>query len=261
MAMLTDSDVTDLDAAPYVRSITAPLSPLQARRFAAKFPVSRAQRLRAGRDRRGDRLDGRRRQGHPEKVGAIGRPHPGCRPPARRRRVTCSCARRTRPPASTSGSTPTGSSTPATSPASTTTGSSGSRAGPATSSTAAATRCSPTRWRRCCACRRRSTTSPWSARPTTASARCRSRSSSVDRSPTTSWTALCREHLVAYKVPAAFRWIDELPRSEVGKVLRHELARSVVSAVATLVGARCPPRTFCTPGRSPVAAPRTRGET
>ena len=35
--------------------------------------------------------------------------------------------------------------------------------------------------------------------------------------------ALCREHLVAYKVPVAFHWVSELPRSEVGKVLRKDL--------------------------------------
>jgi long-chain acyl-CoA synthetase len=35
--------------------------------------------------------------------------------------------------------------------------------------------------------------------------------------------ALCRQHLVAYKVPAAYRWLDELPRNEAGKVLRRQL--------------------------------------
>ena len=52
--------------------------------------------------------------------------------------------------------------------------------------------------------------------------RCRWPSSSVTRR-TRSWIDLCRDHLVAYKIPVAFRHVTELPRSEVGKVLRREL--------------------------------------
>jgi acyl-CoA synthetase (AMP-forming)/AMP-acid ligase II len=35
--------------------------------------------------------------------------------------------------------------------------------------------------------------------------------------------ALCREHLVAYKVPVAFHHVESLPRTDVGKILRREL--------------------------------------
>ena len=43
-------------------------------------------------------------------------------------------------------------------------------------------------------------------------------------SPGDALERLCRDHLVAYKIPVAFRRVDTLPRSEVGKVLRRVLA-------------------------------------
>ncbi len=78
MAMLTDADdVTDLGPLRYVRSITAPLSPRQAQRFAAKFPVTVLNGY--GQAEIGEVIgwtaaDARQ---HPEKIGAVGKPHPG----------------------------------------------------------------------------------------------------------------------------------------------------------------------------------------
>jgi len=78
MAMLSDDpDVVDLSPLRYVRSITAPLSPLQARRFADKFGVVVLNGY--GQAEIGEVIgwtaaDARE---HPEKLGAVGRPHPG----------------------------------------------------------------------------------------------------------------------------------------------------------------------------------------
>jgi long-chain acyl-CoA synthetase len=38
----------------------------------------------------------------------------------------------------------------------------------------------------------------------------------------------CRENLARHKVPVGVKFINELPRSTVGKVLRRELIRSVI---------------------------------
>jgi acyl-coenzyme A synthetase/AMP-(fatty) acid ligase len=78
MAMLSDDpDVVDLAPLRYVRSITAPLSPLQARRFSDKFGVVVLNGY--GQAEIGEVIgwtaaDAR---GHPDKLGAVGRPHPG----------------------------------------------------------------------------------------------------------------------------------------------------------------------------------------
>jgi acyl-coenzyme A synthetase/AMP-(fatty) acid ligase len=78
MTMLNDApDVTDLHPLRFVRSITAPLSPLQAQRFMAKFGVTVLNSY--GQAELGEVVgwtaaDAR---AHPEKLGAAGRPHPG----------------------------------------------------------------------------------------------------------------------------------------------------------------------------------------
>ncbi len=78
MVMLADdSGVTDLTPLRYVRSITAPLSPLAARRFSEKFSVTVLNGY--GQAEIGEVIgwtaaDAR---DHPEKIGAVGRPHPG----------------------------------------------------------------------------------------------------------------------------------------------------------------------------------------
>lgn len=47
--------------------------------------------------------------------------------------------------------------------------------------------------------------------------------------------AYCREALAAYKVPKSVRFVDELPKSPIGKILRRELrAEAVTSATASI---------------------------
>ena len=78
LAMLTDDDaVTDLGPLKYVRSITAPLSPLQARRFAEKFPVRVLNGY--GQAEIGEVIGwtAADAKAHPDKIGAVGRPHAG----------------------------------------------------------------------------------------------------------------------------------------------------------------------------------------
>ena len=78
MAMLNDDpEVTDLGRLRYVRSVTAPLSPFQARRFSDRFGAIVLNGY--GQAEMGEVIgwtaaDAR---AHPEKLGAAGRPHPG----------------------------------------------------------------------------------------------------------------------------------------------------------------------------------------
>src|SRR5204862_4164882 len=81
MAMLSDApDVVDLTPLRYVRSITAPLSPLQARRFADKFGVVVLNGY--GQAEIGEVIGWTAADAkeHPEKIAAPGRPPPGVAP-------------------------------------------------------------------------------------------------------------------------------------------------------------------------------------
>jgi acyl-CoA synthetase (AMP-forming)/AMP-acid ligase II len=48
-----------------------------------------------------------------------------------------------------------------------------------------------------------------------------------DSELTSGLTAWCREHLAPYKVPVAFLRVQQLPRSEIGKLLRRQLTHQV----------------------------------
>ena len=230
--------MTDLAPLRFVRSITAPLSPLAARRFMDRFGVTVLNSY--GQAEVGEVIgwtaaDARE---HPEKLGAAGRPHAGVDV-----KVVDEDGRRVadgevgellvRPPRmaagyaggadrSTIGWTRRASSARATMRGSTPRASCGSRVGRRTSSTGAGTRCSPSRWKRCCASTPGSPRPRSSPGPTIVWARSLSRSSSVTPTRQRS-VALCREHLSPYKVPVAFHRAASLPRNEVGKLLRRQV--------------------------------------
>jgi long-chain acyl-CoA synthetase len=78
MAMLNDDpDIRDLSPLRFIRSITAPLSPLHARRFMDRFGVFVLNSY--GQAEIGEVIGWTATDAkeHPEKVGAAGRPHPG----------------------------------------------------------------------------------------------------------------------------------------------------------------------------------------
>ncbi|MCU1486242.1 MAG: AMP-dependent synthetase and ligase [Actinomycetia bacterium] len=222
MAMLTDSDVSDLGPLKYVRSITAPLSPLQARRFADKYPVFVLNGY--GQAEIGEVIGwtAADAKAHPEKVGAVGKPHPGVDI-----KVDGDGHLLVRPP-----NTATGIEERLDADGFIDTGDLAridddgfvwieGRAGdlinrggnkvfpeaveevlrlsPAVDDVAVVGAPDdrlgevPVAW--------------LVGRPV----------------PDDELVILCRQHLVAYKVPAAFHWIDALPRSEVGKILRNQL--------------------------------------
>ena len=44
--------------------------------------------------------------------------------------------------------------------------------------------------------------------------------------------AYCKEHLTGYKVPKLFEFRDELPKSNVGKILRKDLRAEALADIA-----------------------------
>lgn len=224
LAMLTDSDVDDLAPLKYVRSITAPLSPLQARRFADKFPVHVLNGY--GQAEIGEVIGwtAADAKAHPEKVGAVGRPHPGVDV-----RIGADGHLLVRPP-----NTAVGLEDRLDAEGYVDTGDLAridddgfvwieGRAGDLIN-------------------RGGNKVFPEAVEEVLRL------SPAVDDAavvgvpderlgevpvaylvgqpvPDAELEALCRQHLVAYKVPAAFHWIDELPRNEVGKLLRGSLPR------------------------------------
>lgn len=226
MAALTDSAVTDLKPLKYVRSITAPLSPLQARRFVDKFPVYVLNGY--GQAEIGEVIGwtAADAKAHPDKIGAVGRPHPGVDI-----RIGADGHLLVRPP-----NTATGIADRFDADGYLDTGDlarvdddgfvwiegragdlinrGGNKVFP--NSVEEVLRLSP-------AVDDAAVVGAPDARLGEVPVAFLVGRPVADAE----LVALCRDHLVAYKVPVAFIWVDELPRSEVGKILRKDLAALV----------------------------------
>ncbi len=230
MAMLTDSDVTDVGPLKYVRSITAPLSPLQAQRFVAKFGAVHILNS-YGQAEMGEVVGwtAADAKAHPEKVGAAGRPHPGVEI-----RLSDDGHLLVRPPNAAAGIDErrdvdgfidTGDLARIDDDGfvwiegrvSDLINRGGNKVYP--EAVEEVLRLLP-------AVEECSVVGVPDERlgevPVAFLV-----GAEIDDADL---VAHCRQHLVPYKVPAAFRWVDELPRSEVGKVLRRELVASFASA-------------------------------
>ena len=225
LTMLTESGVDDVAPLRYIRSITAPLSPLQARRFTDRFPVHVLNGY--GQAEIGEVIGwtAADAKAHPEKVGAVGRPHPGVSI-----RIADDGRLLVRPPEMAVGLEDR-------------IGADGfidtgdlarideegfvwieGRAGDLINrggnkvfpeSVEEVLRLSP------------------AVNDVAVVGRSDARLGEVpvaflvgEPVPDADLDALCREHLVAYKVPVDYVWIPELPRNEIGKVLRRDLAES-----------------------------------
>ena len=229
LAMLSDDEtVTDLGPLRYVRSITAPLSPLQARRFAEKFPVHVLNGY--GQAEIGEVIGwtAADAKAHPDKIGAIGRPHPGVEI-----RIDGEGHLLVRPPNTAAGIEErkdaegfidTGDLARVDDDgfvwiegrAGDLINRGGNKVFP--ESVEEVLRLSPT-----------VLDAGVVGAPDDRLGEVPVAFLVGDPVPDDELVALCREHLVAYKVPAAFHWIDELPRSEVGKLLRTELSQRLRS--------------------------------
>jgi long-chain acyl-CoA synthetase len=226
LAMLTDDErITDLSPLRYVRSITAPLSPLQARRFAAKFPVYVLNGY--GQAEIGEVIGWTAADAkeHPEKVGSIGRPHPGVD-----LRIADDGRLLVRPPTTAvgleerldaDGFVDTGDIARIDDEgfvwiegrAGDVINRGGNKVFP--ESVEEVLRLSP------------------AVDDVAVVGEPDDRLGEVPVAyvvgrpvPDDELDALCREHLVPYKVPVAFHWIDELPRNEAGKVIRRALRQA-----------------------------------